>query len=414
MTDHGTAKDDRLERGREILKQIGGPGYDGPTNRLAETSPDLAAFTIAYPYGDVLSRPGLDLRRRQLCTVSTLIALGSVQPQLRFHMEGLLNVGGSVQDLVEVLVLSTAILGFPAAIDCIGILRAILRDRGLEYTPAAANEADALDRHSRGVASLTALLGESEDSYTEAFRHVSADLARFATDFAFGDVLSRNGLDAASKQLAVISMLATVGNRAELLRAHIRGAVRGGTSQTEVVEALIQLSVYAGFPMALNAFSVARQVFDEPCPATPVPPATSTARPDDPAERRKRGLATLKATSGGTGDAVVHCFDDIAPEIGALIVDHSYGEIFCRPALDPKTRELTACAVLAGSLTAASETPLRVHVAAALNVGATDQEIVETLLNVAAYRGYPAVQQAMAIAGEEFTKRGISVSGEQG
>ncbi len=38
MTDHQTAKDDRLERGREILKQIGGPGYDGPTNRLAETS----------------------------------------------------------------------------------------------------------------------------------------------------------------------------------------------------------------------------------------------------------------------------------------------------------------------------------------------------------------------------------------
>ena len=410
MTDHQTAKDDRLERGREILKQIGGLGYDGPTNRLAETSPDLAAFTIAYPYGDVLSRPGLDLRRRQLCTVSTLIAFGSVQPQLRFHMEGLLNVGGSLQDLVEVLVLSTAILGFPAAIDSIGILRAILRDRGLDYTPAAANEADALDRHSRGVASLTALLGESEDSYTETFMHVSADLARFAIDFAFGDVLSREGLDAVSKQLVVISMLATVGNRAELLRAHIRGAVRGGTSRTKVIEALIQLSVYAGFPTALNAFSVARQVFDESCLATPVPPANSTARPHDQAERRERGLTTLRATSGGTGHAVVHSFDDIAPEIGALIVDHSYGEIFCRPGLDPKTRELTACAVLAGSLTAASETPLRVHVTAALNVGATAREIVETLLNVAAYRGYPAVQRAVEIVGEEFAKPGANIS----
>lgn len=213
MTYHETAKDDRLERGREILKQIGGPGYDGPTNRLAETSPDLAAFTIAYPYGDVLSRPGPDLRRRQLCTVSTLIALGSVQPQLRFHMGELLNVGGSLQDLVEVPVLSTAILGFPAAIDSIGILRAILRDRGPEYTSAAANEADALDRHSRGMASLTALLGESEDSYTAAFRQVSLHLAQLAIDFAFGDVLSRDGLDASAKQLVVITMLATVGNR---------------------------------------------------------------------------------------------------------------------------------------------------------------------------------------------------------
>ncbi len=411
MADHGTARDDRLERGREVLKQIGGPGYDGPTNRLAEMSPDLAAFTIAYPYGDVLSRPGLDLRRRQLCTVSTLVALGSVQPQLRFHMEGLLNVGGSVQDLVEVLVLSTAILGFPAAINSIGILRAILRDRGLDYTPAAADETDAMDRHARGAASLMALLGESEDSYTEAFRHVSADLARFATDFAFGDVLSRDGLDATSKQLAVISMLATVGNRADLLRAHISGALRGGTSRSEVIEALIQLSVYAGFPTALNAFATARQVFDEPIVVAPAPSAAArTARPDDQTERRERGLATLKATSGGTGDAVVHSFDDIAPEIGALIVDHSYGEIFCRSALDPKTRELTACALLAGSLTAASETPLRVHIAAALNVGATTHEIVETLLNVAAYRGYPAVQQAMCIAGEEFARLGANIS----
>jgi len=151
-------------------------------------------------------------------------------------------------------------------------------------------------------------------------------------------------------------------------------------------------------------------VFDEPGIVTP-PPSTAarTARPDDQAECRERGLSTLKATSGGTGDAVVHSFDDISPEIGALIVDHSYGEIFCRPGLDPMTRELTACAVLAGSLTAASETPLRVHVTAALNVGATAQEIIETLPNVAAYRGYPAVQRAMGIAGEGFARLGANI-----
>jgi len=278
-----------------------------------------------------------------------------------------------VQDLVEVLVLSTAILGFPAAIDAIGIIRAILKDRGLDWTPAAGHEQRGPDRHARGAASLMALLGETKESYTAAFRQVSPDLARYAVDFAFGDVLSRDGLDAPAKQLAVVTMLATVGNRAELLRAHIRGAMRAGTSRQEVIEALIQLSVYAGFPAALNAFAAARQVFDEPGLApSDASAAAETAQSSDHANRRERGLATLKANSGGTGDAVVRSFDEIAPEIGALIVDHSYGDLFCRPGLDPKTRELTACAMLAGSLTAASETPLRVHVTAALNVGATD------------------------------------------
>lgn len=406
MTKHDTVMDERLARGTQLLQQIGGVDYAGPTLRLAELSPDMAALTIAFPYGEVLSRPGLDLRRRQLCTVSTLIALGSAQPQLRFHMDGLLNVGGTVQDLVEILVLSTAILGFPAAIDAIGILRTILQERGIEYTPEPGSGNNASDRHIRGVDSLMELLGEDQDSYTATFQKVSPALAHFAVDFAFGEVLSREGLDRSAKQLAVITMLATVGNRAELLRAHIRGAISGGTSREEVIETLIQLSVYAGFPTALNAFAAAKQVFDEPCGApTAVSQNSDITSYESHAKRRKRGLATLKATSGGTGDAVVHSFDDIAPEIGALIVDHSYGEIFCRPGLDPKIRELTACAVLAGSLTAASEIPLRVHVVAALNVGATAQEIVETLLNVAAYRGYPAVQRAMAIAGEEFSKR---------
>ena len=90
-----------------------------------------------------------------------------------------------------------------------------------------------------------------------------------------------------------------------------------------------------------------------------------------------------------------------------MIVEHSYGDIFSRAGLDSKTRELTACAALAGRATKATETPLRVHINAALNVGASREEIVETLLNMVAYFGFPAVQGAMRIAGEEFQKRGL-------
>ncbi|MER9578090.1 carboxymuconolactone decarboxylase family protein [Mesorhizobium sp. M0400] len=78
-----------------MLRRIGGENFDGPINALAETSADLSRFTVEYPYGDVLSRPGLDLPLRQLCTVSMLLADGSAQPQLKFHIAGFLNAGGT-------------------------------------------------------------------------------------------------------------------------------------------------------------------------------------------------------------------------------------------------------------------------------------------------------------------------------
>ncbi|HHG5537216.1 TPA: carboxymuconolactone decarboxylase family protein [Pseudomonas aeruginosa] len=79
--------------------------------------------------------------------------------------------------------------------------------------------------------------------------------------------------------------------------------------------------------------------------------------------------------------------------------------IFCRSGLDLKTRELSACAVLAAKGTKTSETSLRVHINAARQAGATSEEVVETLLNLLPYCGYPSVQAALAIAMDELSKR---------
>src|SRR5690606_23707717 len=108
---------ERFERGLEILRKIGGENFDGPINSLSEISPDLSRFTVEFPYGDVLSRPGLELPLRQLCTISMLLANGSAQPQLKFHMAGFLNAGGEPATLLELLFVSEALLGFPSTIN---------------------------------------------------------------------------------------------------------------------------------------------------------------------------------------------------------------------------------------------------------------------------------------------------------
>lgn len=131
-------------------------------------------------------------------------------------------------------------------------------------------------------------------------------------------------------------------------------------------------------------------------------PEVEDAAPEIRQRRRSRGLAALAATSSASGEAVVHSFDDVAPEIGGMILEFCYGDIFHRSGIDAKTRELTACAALAARGAATDATPLRVHIRAAIKAGARKDEVVETLLNMLPYSGYPAIRQAMILAGEEF------------
>ncbi|KAA0596292.1 carboxymuconolactone decarboxylase family protein [Azospirillum lipoferum] len=416
MTEHASSHEtessqdpaERFRRGMLLLQRIGGVDFDGPINRLSRLSKDMARFTVEYPYGDVLSRPGLDLRLRQICTISALMAQASLQPQLKFHMEGLLNVGGTPDDLVELLFLSTAMLGFPIAIDSIGIVRDIFKERGLSFSPRKTDDDDGTDRYRRGLGTFRDLMGADPATFSASVAHMSAELARWALEFVFGDVMARDGLAKEDKHLAIISMLGATGNRSELLRLHLRAAVTSGVALASIAEAIMQLSVYAGFPAALNGFTLLSAVLEDPLVQHPTmtephrAPEVEDAVSESRQLRRSRGLAALAATSSASGEAVVHSFDDVAPEIGSLIVEFCYGDIFHRPGIDAKTRELTACAALAARGAATDVTPLRVHIRAAIKAGARKEEIVEILLNMLPYSGYPAIRQAMILAGEEF------------
>lgn len=395
--------ENRFSRGLEMLRRIGGENFDGPINALAETSADLSRFTVEYAYGDVLSRPGLDLQLRQLCTVSMLLADGNAQPQLRFHIAGFLNTGGAPEAIVELLFVSVAVLGFPSTVNAVGIVRSVFAERELAFQPIKPVTGDGVGRGWAGREMLERLVAGDAQHYFDRFAGTAPDLAQLSINFVFGEALARDGLDHKAKLLAIIAMLASSGNRSDALRLHLAGALANGVTHEEIVELLIQLSVYRGFPAALNAFSVARSVLAlgvQPLQVDIPTPGDTGSRTD----RLERGKALLAKSSAASGDAVVRSFDDIAPDLGRMIVEHSYGEIFSRKGIDQKTRELSACAALAAIGSATTDTPLRVHINAALNVGASREEIIETLVNLAPYSGYPATQQAIRVAAEEFAK----------
>lgn len=126
-----TTEEQRYEFGVRALQSITGGTGAAVVESLKDIAPDLADWVISFSYGDVMSRPGLDLRSRQFATIAALTALGNVAPQLKVHIHGALNVGCTPAEIVEVMLQMTVYAGFPAAINAIDVARDVFNERGV-------------------------------------------------------------------------------------------------------------------------------------------------------------------------------------------------------------------------------------------------------------------------------------------
>lgn len=116
-------------------------------------------------------------------------------------------------------------------------------------------------RYVRGLAKLQEIDGEGGVKVVESLADIAPDFARLLIEFPFGDVYSRPGLDLRAREIAVVAALTAMGNAAPQLKVHIQAALNVGVTRTEVVEVIMQMAVYAGFPAALNGLAAAREVF---------------------------------------------------------------------------------------------------------------------------------------------------------
>jgi 4-carboxymuconolactone decarboxylase len=85
------------------------------------------------------------------------------------------------------------------------------------------------------------------------------DLGRYAIEFAYGDVYSREGLSLRDRMLVTVAVLIVLGGREEELRLHLDSAMNVGLSPEEIEEIIIQTVPYAGFPTAINALQALRE-----------------------------------------------------------------------------------------------------------------------------------------------------------
>ena len=119
------------------------------------------------------------------------------------------------------------------------------------------------NRQQLGEETLSVITGGTGAAVVEGLKDIAPDLADWIISFSYGDVMSRPGLDKRSRQFSTIAALTAMGNAAPQLRVHIHGALNVGCSPSEIVEVILQMSVFAGFPAAINGLNIARDVFKE-------------------------------------------------------------------------------------------------------------------------------------------------------
>jgi len=120
----------RYEKGKKSLESIQNRSVEEIFKELDDIAPDLSRFVIEYPYSEIYTREELDLKTREICTVSALTVLGTI-PQLKEHINAALNVGNTPTEIVEIIMQMSAYCGFPKSINAMMAAKEVFKEREL-------------------------------------------------------------------------------------------------------------------------------------------------------------------------------------------------------------------------------------------------------------------------------------------
>jgi len=119
------------------------------------------------------------------------------------------------------------------------------------------------EQFEKGLKVRKAVLGEEyvEKSLNSA-NHFTQAMQQLTTEWCWGEVWTREGLDRKTRSIINLSMLTAL-NRPYEIRVHVRGAINNGLSTDEIKEVFLQTAIYCGVPAAMDSFRIANEVFVE-------------------------------------------------------------------------------------------------------------------------------------------------------
>lgn len=127
-----TERSEHFERGWQRLMEVDAAGGERVIESLKDIAPDLGRYVVEFAFGEIYQRPGLDLRQRQLITLSALTTLGGAEPQLEVHVNAALNVGLTAREVVEAMLHCIPYTGFPRVLNAIFVAKRVFAERSVD------------------------------------------------------------------------------------------------------------------------------------------------------------------------------------------------------------------------------------------------------------------------------------------
>ncbi|MFC6182068.1 carboxymuconolactone decarboxylase family protein [Lactiplantibacillus daowaiensis] len=119
----------RLAQGKARLAQVDAAAADDVMASLATIAPDVGKYILEFAFGDIYTRPGLDLKQRELVTITSLLTQGDTANQLQVHLNGCLNVGLTQTEVIEAMIQCLPYVGFPKVLNAITVAKDVFAAR---------------------------------------------------------------------------------------------------------------------------------------------------------------------------------------------------------------------------------------------------------------------------------------------
>jgi 4-carboxymuconolactone decarboxylase len=264
-----TTQAERRSNGIDLLRTLGGSAYDPAQSAagMVRRHGALGSFAVDHVLGNLWSRPQLSRRDRSLIVVAFLATIGS-SDELRSHVRGALNHGVTRAEVEEIVLQVAGYAGFPMAMQASRIVDEVFLSidevARLPDRHGAVSKDDPVRRRDAAEVLGTLFAGRMPaDPVAARAGLVDAlgGVGELAFDWAFGELWSRTQLSRRDRSLVTVAILAILA-RAEELAIHVPGALNHGVTREEVEEVMVQLTVYGGFPRAVEGIRAARRAFE--------------------------------------------------------------------------------------------------------------------------------------------------------
>ena len=255
-----------LERKKMTREQICKDNFEALFNTKWNPNvgddPEMMSVLQKYIFGEVFTIGKLDNKTREMLTVTTLTAQQTL-PQLKAHINALLNTGATPNEVREVIYQCAPFIGFPKTLNAISVMNEVFVERKIQLPLENASTTNENNRYKEGLKIQKPLYGDEIKNSLEGLpNNVGDKVARLLSEVCFGDFYTRKGLDLKTRELLVLAILITDGSE-NTLKSHIKGNLKAGNTKEDIVSAIIQCMPYVGFSKTFKALYIFKDAIGE-------------------------------------------------------------------------------------------------------------------------------------------------------